>query len=241
MTKVRKTIITGDSAVLTKAPVPESTETYTAIPHTMLHELTYKIAEKLGLEVAKVEFKSNKKGTQVIATYYFESEDGEFGGMFAWRNSYDKSKTLALLSGSYVFICGNGMTIGTHNFTKRHVGDLDEELEAVMEEQMQKTFNEVSKTQRFKEALLEVGDLTLDEIGLHIGTLFLRDTLSSSQLMIFKDELENPTYDYGAGKMDAYTIYNHITFAIKQEHPSSSFEVSTKVQDYFLQAFKITL
>jgi hypothetical protein len=67
-----------------------------------------------------------------------------------------------------------------------------------------------------------------------IGSLFLQEEIiSSSQMNIIKKELKAPTHNYGAeGSM--WELYNNVTFAMKQSHPSDWMQDHIDVHNFFL-------
>lgn len=223
---------TQDIRVLTLAPVPPSTDTYTAVSHVDIHEAVLeKIADR-GIVVQKIEFKSNRKGTQVIATYFLESDDSEFGGMLAWRNSYDKTRSVAICAGSTVYICGNGAVMGEMKFIKRHVGEVNEQLGEAIDEQLDKVQQMIYDTRNLKDELSKkVFDRYL--AGAVVGNLYLKGTINTTQLEIIKKELDQPSYVYGVEDDSMWVLFNHVTHALKTSAPANYFESHIETIKFF--------
>lgn len=214
---------TEDVNVLTLAPVPDSTDTYTAVAHLDIHDTVLAKLEERGIEIQKIQFKSNKKGTQVIATYFLESDDSEFGGMLAWRNSYDKTRSVAICAGATVYICSNGAVMGEMKFIKRHVGEVNDQLENAIDEQLNKIEQMIFDTITLKDKL---DSKTFDRYlaGAVIGNLYLKGVLNTTQMEIVKKELDEPSFLYGVEEDSLWSLFNHVTHALKTSAPSNYFE-----------------
>lgn len=225
---------TEDISVLTLAPVPPSTDTYSAVSHIDIHNTVLaKLAER-NIEIQKVQFKSNRRGTQVIATYFLDSDDSEFGGMLATRNSYDKTHSVAICAGTSVYICGNGAVMGEMKFIKRHVGEVNNQLESAIEEQLNKVSQMISNTRTLKE---DLDSKTFDSYlaGAVIGNLYLKGVLNTTQLEIVKNELSEPSFDYGVELESMWALFNHVTHSLKKSAPYNYFENHIETIKFFKQ------
>lgn len=221
-----------DINTLSLCPVPPSTGTYTAVPHIDIHNKVLEVLNHKGIEINYIQFKSNRSGTQVIATYHLDMNDSEFGGMLAWRNSYDKTRSVAIVSGSVCHICQNGNVVGEMKFLHKHTGTVDKMLEEAIEEQVDKIQFCIDETVQLKQDLDNVS-FSFDKAGQIIGVLYLNDVLTTTQLEIVKTELNEPSYEYGTSTDSMWTLFNHITHALKQSRPSKYFEDHLKVVNYF--------
>jgi hypothetical protein len=54
---------------------------------------------------------------------------------------------------------------------------------------------------------------------------------------IVKRELDKPSHNYNSDVDSAWTMYNHITLALKESHPSSFMKDHQRVHGYFVDAF----
>lgn len=223
---------TTDVNELLNCPVPPSTETYTAVPHIDIHNKIVEILGQQGIDIIRQEFKVNKNCKQAIGVYHLDVGDLEFNGMLASRNSYDKTRSVAIVAGTSVGICENGCVMGEMKFLHKHVGKVDELFVEAIEEQIGKIQDAIDATRELKTEL-EPQEVDYQEIGSILGNLYLRDILNTTQLEIVKKELEDPTYVYGTLATSLWTIFNHITHSLKTTHPSSYFETHHKLVDYF--------
>lgn len=228
---------TEDISVLTLAPVPETTETYSAVAHIDIHNAVISKLNERGIVVQKVQFKSNKRGTQVIATYFLESDDAEFGGMLATRNSYDKTQSVAICGGASVYICGNGAVMGEMKFIKRHVGEVNDQLESAIDEQLDKIDYMIQETKSLKE-LLEGNIFDKHFAGMVIGTLYLDGVIHTGQMEIVKKELKECSFNYGVKDDSVWALFNHVTHALKVSAPSHYFEDHIATINFFKSVYQ---
>jgi hypothetical protein len=78
--------------------------------------------------------------------------------------------------------------------------------------------------------------LTPREKGRILGELFAQDEiLTLTQVGIVKREMDKPTHTYHSHIDSAWTMYNHITFALKESHPSTYMADHEKLHDYFVK------
>ena len=54
------------------------------------------------------------------------------GTRFAFRNSYDKSMSVATVAGANVWICENGLVKGDMQFIRKHTGSVVKELNSII-------------------------------------------------------------------------------------------------------------
>lgn len=219
--------------VLTLAEVPQSTNTYCAIPNIDLHNLAVQKIEERGLTIVDTRFKSNRAGTQVIGLYSIDCGDPIFNGMLGWRNSYDKTRSVAVTVGSCVGICENGGVMGELQFLHKHNSKVDRLLEGVFEDQLDQLDDMIKLSLKLFEEF-SVRDITEWFRNATIGNLFMKDYISTYQLSEIKRQCGNPAFDYGyPGTL--WEFFNHCTLALKTTQPRSFFEAHTNLRKYFEQ------
>lgn len=216
--------------VLNLAEVPQSTNYYKAIENEYMHRLALDTIEKNGLSLVRFYFKSNRKGTQVIGIYELDCGDNLFNGMLGWRNSYDKTKSAAIVSGSTVNICSNGCIVGEMQFVHKHNGDVLDLLPEMFDKQIKKVSNCVHESRVLFNSFStrSITDWLRNAI---LGNLFMRNIISVQQLSLVKNQYDTPDYDYGYPET-LWELFNHCTFALKKTHPTRFFETHQKLRDY---------
>ena len=85
--------------------LPEKTESYSPVSHKNILDATYEQLDRHDLRVISEGFNSNRAGTEVIGYLDINHPALETLGMrLAFRNSYDKSMSVAFAAGSVVWI-----------------------------------------------------------------------------------------------------------------------------------------
>ena len=80
--------------------------------------------------------------------------------------------------------------------------------------------------------------LTPRDKGRILGELFANDEiLTLTQVGIVKREMDKPTHTYNSDKDSAWTMYNYITFALKESHPGHYIGDHQKVHNYFVNKY----
>jgi hypothetical protein len=220
---------------LFEVPVPKMTSTYKPIPHRDIIENTEFELASQGFEIDNKSYRVSKAGEQVIAYWRLKGTIGDsvMSPMIAFKNSYDKSMALGYGVGNQVIVCSNGMVHGDMGTYKRkHVGSIRIELkENILRclDNMFDVYNEsVILSNRLKERDLD--KRTTAEL---LGRLYIeKNIISPTELNIIKRELDEPTYEDFLDS-NAWSLYNHCTFALKQAHPATSFKKHAEVTEFF--------
>lgn len=230
-----KTIFTTKD-VLVNTALPQHGGRYTVIPHKWIIDKAFNELTSAGFKVNHELYKSTHNGEVAQGMYLLDhNADPDIGMMFAWSNSYDKSRRFKCAIGAHVFVCMNGVISGDMaNFSRKHTGDADQEASEMIEYQVSKAsvyFNElISDKNELSNKLI-----TKREQAEIIGRLFLEEkALTLTQLGIIERELKNPTYDLDVDPDSAWMLYNHVTHALKESHPSIYLENHQKVHKIFL-------
>lgn len=220
--------------------VPEITNTYVPISYKEMIDSTMELLDKEGLKVNSRRYSTNKTRTQVIAYYGIEGDNEQFGKQLAWRNSYDRSMSVAFTSGANVWICGNGCVSGDMVFKKKHVGDVKVELEEAIKEQIgsiQETYDRMLTD--FER--LQHHPLSFKEMAEVCGRMFIEEqVITPNQLSKLRKELLKPTFDYGYegydfNNNDAYSLYQHSTYILKDAHPYMNARQLYKLHSFFME------
>ena len=161
------------------------------------------------------------------------------GLMFAWSNSYNKQQRFKCAAGAQVFICMNGVVSGDlSNFNRKHMGkNAMQDVVGSIQDQISKAKHHFDNLVQDKDMLKTVM-LTARDKGRILGELFANDEiLTLTQVGIVKRELDKPTHTYNADVNSAWTMYNHITFALKESHPGHFIGDHQKVHQYFVNQY----
>lgn len=221
----QKSLITSEQS-LKVVSLPKHGETYTVVSHGFIIDETRRQLENHGFEIKTEMYNSNINGEVAQGVYHLNhATDPELGLMFAWANSYDKTMRFRCAIGGYVFVCSNGMIAGDmSNYGRKHVGEAKDEVKSHINQQVTGAKNYYNELVKAKEKMKNI-TVSDSELALLMGKLYFTDsTITSSQLIVIKNQFKTPEYDYGTDENSLWTVYNHITFALKQSHPKTWME-----------------
>jgi hypothetical protein len=221
----QKSLITSEQS-LKVVSLPQHGETYTVVSHGYIIDETRRQLEDHGFEIKTEMYNSNINGEVAQGVYHLShATDPELGLMFAWANSYDKTMRFRCAIGGYVFVCSNGIIAGDmSNYGRKHVGEAKDEVKSHILQQVASAQNYYDELVKAKEKMKNI-TVSDSDLALLMGKLYFVDsTLTSSQLIIVKNQFKAPAFDYGTDADSLWTVYNHITYALKQSHPKTWME-----------------
>lgn len=225
---------------LIKVPIPAQTNTYKPFSHKELDDLVRRDLNDLGFLLKNPTYLQAKDGLQAGAYYYIDSlKDKEMGLMIGWQNSYDKKYPVKFAIGGHVFICTNGCIIGDKGiYVHKHQTDVQELTPGTITNLITSATEELNTMIIHREKMKEI-QVTKKTCAELIGRMYLeQDIINTTQLNIIKDQMNNPSFDYGA-KGSLWEAYNHVTYALKNDHPSRSIDRHIDTHKFFTKEFSI--
>ena len=230
--------MTEDS--LRAIPLPNHGGKYAVVPHGTIIDETRNQLAIAGFEIERELYKTSLDGQIAQGVYHLKyGNDADMGLMFAWSNSYNKQMRFKCAIGAQVFICMNGVVSGDlANYNRKHMGasTLNDVFTTINSQiSNAKTYfdNLVDDKQLLKNIILTPRDK-----GSILGELFANDEiLTLTQVGIVKRELDKPTHTYNASADSAWSMYNHITLALKESHPGHYIGDHQKVHKYFINKY----
>lgn len=220
---------------LKNVEVPLETSTYKPVEHRIVIDTIEETLYKANIDILKKNFLSTNKGNQVTFHYTLDlSDDKEQAIQIIAQNSYDKSLSFRLVSGSKIIICSNGMVLSNTGdaFKKKHVGEIQTLTPA-------KIYEYIYNSQQYfdnyisKRDLLKNYELKENAVPELVGKLFLEeDVLNTEQLNILKKEVNNCSYNYNCDKNSAWQFYNNVTAALRSSHPSLWVKNHVKLDEF---------
>lgn len=230
-----KTEFTSEQRIR-QASLPNHGKSYAVIPHSYVIDETKKELAAAGFTISNELYKTNLNGEVAQGIYHLNyGNDQDMGLMFAWSNSYNKMMRFKCAVGAQVFVCMNGMVSGDiGNYARKHTGTALSDATQTIQYQISKAKehydNLVADKETFKQIIL-----TKKEQASIIGQLYAdQEILTLSQVGIVKRELDTPSYLYNASADSAWSLYNHITYALKDSHPMRYLSDHQKVHTFFL-------
>lgn len=223
-----------DKDYLVKTPVPKQTNTYKPVSHERLINLVSEELNKAGFVIKDEIYSAARGGKQANGKYYLNyGNDSEMSLMIAWQNSYDKSQSLKFAIGTYVIICGNGLVTGDiGTFKRQHKGIIQTLATERISEYIGASSEVFEHMLKFRDHSknVKIDPKVRAEL---LGRLFIeKEIINSDQLSFIKGEIKKPTYNYNSPNT-FWELYNQVTFAIKEDHPSNWLTRQEKVHDFF--------
>jgi hypothetical protein len=224
---------------LRKANLPNHGGRYAVVAHGDVIDNTLNQLAKAGFKINKEEYRMSNDGNIAQGVYHLDyANDPDMGMMFAWSNSYNKTMRFKCAVGGYVFICSNGVVSGDMgSYSRKHSGTALQDVVDQINHQIQHAKEHYDVLLADKNLLKNVL-LTPRDQGRILGELFAHDEiLTLTQVGIVKREMDKPTHNYNSLSNSAWTMYNHITFALKESHPSSFMKDHQRVHGYFVDTY----
>jgi hypothetical protein len=221
-------------ALIISTPVPEQTRTYKPVEHGQLIDLTLDGIEKAGFTLDREEYTSAVCGRVANGRFTIKSvQDAEMQLEVGWQNSYDKSLTLKFAIGTRIFICQNGCVSGDMGtFKKKHVGEIQTFTPSAISEYI-KSAGDTFRQMQVERELMKQVQVTKRTSAELIGRMMIEESfIASTQMNIIKEEMNKPTFDYGADG-SLWQLYQHTTYAMKEVHPTFWMANHIKAHKFF--------
>jgi hypothetical protein len=226
---------------LRKAPLPNHGGRYAVVAHADVIDNAKNQILNAGFTIKKEEYRMTTDGNVAQGVYHLDyANDPDMGMMFAWSNSYNKTMRFKCAVGAYVFICGNGMVRGDMgSYSRKHSGTALQDVIAEIDNQIAHAKEHYDTLLHDKQMLKGI-KLSARDKGRILGHLFANDEiLTLTQVGIVKRELDKPSHNYNSDVDSAWTMYNHITLALKESHPSSFMKDHQRVHGYFVDCYGV--
>ena len=219
--------------------LPVKTESYSPVSHRNILDATYEQLDRHNLRVTSEGFNSNKFGTEVIGYLDINHPDLNTLGMrLAFRNSYDKSMSVAFAAGSFVAICSNGMVSGEIQYIRKHTGGVVQELNEKIITTINQLGEHFDKMVRHSQQLHNI-EMTKEQYAELMGRLYIVDkVIIPTQLSVISKEIDNPTFE-DFRDMNAWSLYNHVTYSLKTSHPTTYLTQHTEFHSFMEREFNL--
>jgi Domain of unknown function (DUF932) len=223
---------------LRNAPLPNHGGRYAVVPHGDIIDEVKKEITNNGFTILREEYKMTVDGQVAQGIYHLNYNTGDMGMMFAWSNSYNKTMRFKCGVGAYVFVCANGVLRGDiGNYSRKHSGVAYQQVMNEIKEQLANAQSHYDNLVQDRNMLDKVM-LSPRDKGRILGELFAEDEiLTLTQVGIVKREIDKPSHNYNSHVDSAWTMYNHVTLALKESHPTSYMKDHQKLHDWFINKY----
>ena len=229
---------------LENQPLPSHGKSYTVVSHKEVIENTKKLLEDSGFTIRRELYRANMNAQVAQGVYHIHPSrsiddnivnENELGMMFAWTNSYDRSKSFQCAIGAYVMVCSNGMMCGDMmNFKRKHTGTAGHDIVMQLSNQIKNGEKHYTRILNDRDSLKNV-TLTNREQSELLGRLFADDEIiTSSQVSIIKKEMKKPSFNYDCLDDNAWAFYNHVTHSLKVSPPRDWMQDSQNFHDFMM-------
>lgn len=225
------------------AALPNHGGRYAVVPHGDVIDNVKAELKTAGFTIKNEYYKLSNEGNIAQGVYHLDyGNDPDMGMMFAWSNSYNKTMRFKCGIGAHVFVCMNGVLRGDMgSYSRKHSGTALQDVVDQIKSQIQGAKEYYDKLLQDK-AMLKNVLLSPRDKGRILGQLFANDEiLTLTQVGIVKREMDKPSHNYNCHTDSAWAMYNHITFALKESHPSTYMSDHEKVHHYFVDAYGISI
>lgn len=211
-------------ADLNLIPLPEATESYTPVSHYQLTERIATISRDLlnGYTMVGEQYALARDGKQMFAYLQFKNGATDMGLALGYRNSYDRSMSVAFAMGASVFVCDNLALTGDITVMRKHTKNvwnaLEDSLIATIYRSQQNFQQIVCDAETMKAQ--ELGDRRAYEM---MGFLFGEEIISPRQITVVRDQWHKPKHEDFRPRT-AWSFYNACTEALKSCPPTAAME-----------------
>jgi hypothetical protein len=224
-------------------PLPEKTKTYTPISHKDVVSRVRTEITAAGYVITGEDYKCTQDGTVAIGNFklnYKADPDIELSANF--MNSYNKQYAFRFSLGGLVKVCMNGMMLSNSKFgayKRVHKGAADILAAGKISEFIKNSEEYWTTLVQHKETLRH-HMLSQTDAYTILGKLFFEHGIfTTMQLNMVKKEIEKPSFEYNADPESAWVLYNHITLALKEAHPSTWMDDQVKMHQIFCDTLGI--
>ena len=219
-------------------PVPDATRTYVPISTSLIFDTIDTLAYEKGFGIRQEIFDTKMKGQQQKIRFVFDTNSDKFGFEIALMNSYNKTISLRCGSGANCTICWNLQVMAPFKIQEKHVGNVREDLYEFLKSSFEVKDTQIQNAQLLWDNLDYV-NLSQREINELAGSLFFEQKLiNSEQAMILRKELDKPSFEYDYNPESLNALYQHTTFCIQNEHPTSYLQTQQGVQSFFVDTYE---
>lgn len=219
-------------------PLPQKTDTYIPVSHEYLINEVKEQLDKKGLSVERSKYYVSHGGNRLIGYYDIRvGGNEELGLRLGFRNSYDKSMSVAIVSGAQVWICSNGLVSSDGiSFIRKHTGNVIKEVNQTIKDSMSQLEDTFLGLARQVENMKNIGVSKKDAASLYGRAFLLSDLFSLKQLISIKNELNKPTFP--EFKEDSlWSVYNHATYVLRDSGMSNYLQQHIEWHKYIREEF----
>jgi hypothetical protein len=229
-----------DKDKLFQAPLPNHAATYAVITHKEIVINAMSELQTAGFNITEEIYKSNINGEVAYGIYNLDhSMDPDIQMMFAWGNTYDKTRKFRCAVGANVKVSNNAMINGDlASYARKHTGNANQEAHEHIVEQVKSAVEHYNQLIIDKNLFLNT-TLTARQQSEILGiVLHEKEIINLTQVALIQKELKKATFDYSKYDADsAFVLYNHINHSLKDSHPAKWMDNHQDLHRFFINEF----
>lgn len=211
---------------------PQETNTYQPVSYLSLINGADIVSRQYQFILQKEEFQTDVHGGKIKMKFFYDDGISDKGFQLSVLTSHDKSLSVRAAGGVYSYICWNLNMIGEVQLLHRHQSDVNDEIETFLNKCFSSHQQDMIQAETMEQNFDWI-NLTKTDMAEIVGRAFVEEKIiNQTQLSIICKELENPSFVYNKAN-SLWTLYNHFTHAIKEEHPLTYMQTQQSVQNFF--------
>ncbi len=183
-------------------------------------------------------FDVKQKGQKQRMRFQFYTGTPKYSFEVAVLNSYDHKLALRAAGGGTSTICWNLMAMGDTKIVERHQGSIQENLYDFLKTCFDEKTKQIQNAQTLEQAF-DFVPLNRREMSELAGRLFYEEELvGPRQAEVIRKEMSNPSFKYDCNLESLNGLYQHVTYAIQDEHPMTFLQTQQGVQSFFVEQYQ---
>lgn len=211
---------------LTSVALPQHAATYTVISHKFVMDTVKEELNNHGFFISEETYRATPDGQIASGLYKLSKvDDPELQMGFAWTNSYNKQVKFKAVVGAISTVNDAFMILGSQGaWIRKHTGTADIEAKDQIIAQIvnaQLYYNQliIDKNKMKNLSLPKAAQAKL------LGSLFADYcVLESTTASLVKQQMLKPGFFYTGGTETLWAFYNHVIYAIQDNHPKTWLE-----------------
>ncbi len=223
---------------LLSIPTPEETKSYKPITVASIFDTINTLSLEKNFYIQNEILDTKQKGLMQKMRFQFYTGVPKYAFEIAVLNSYNKTIALRAGAGSCATICWNLCVMAPSKVHEKHMGTVQEDLYNFLKSAFDEKANQIQNAQLLENAFDYV-PLTRKEMAELAGRLFYEEELmGAQQAEIIRKEMSNPSFKYDCNLESLNGLYQHVTYAIQNEHPTSFLQTQQGVQSFFVKQYE---
>lgn len=217
-------------------PVPAATKSYQPVAHVdLIAEVVGVFEKRLGDAPLTMQLGLARNGHHMFGVATWDQGSDVQGLAVGWRNSYNKTLSVGVVSGSGVFVCDNLCFARELMALRCHTSKVWEDLPRLIAELADKAVPEFNRLEDHRQRMQQV-ELEDDDAFSLLGIARGRDILPARVYERSVAEWIEPSTPEFKEESNVWGLYQGVTEALKGQPPRDIVRRHNAAHSYFLDA-----